>query len=295
MGRWWWSAVVVVSSAAQISAGDRLTFTFVVAVLLHALIIFGVRFVVPDQQVAQALEVTLVRQETLQAPTQADYLAQANQQGSGELDEARLLTTTEDARLPSEAQIAASAPATMPLTEQAVITTIKGVTSAAKPVPLKREPVPSQPEQSANSELTQQASEIAAMEARLAARREAYAKRPRVHTLSAVSARADGWANYLDRFRVLVEAAGNEDYPIEAKARKLEGQVRLLVAILPNGRVQNVKLLKSSGEPVLDAAAIRSVHLAEPYGSFPTEQRGKIDVLQIVRTWQFSGGVASNN
>ena len=60
-----------------------------------------------------------------------------------------------------------------------------------------------------------------------------------------------------------------------------------MVAILPDGSLKEVKLLESSGEPVLDEAAIRIVRLASPFAPFPDDLRQSTDVLEIIRTWQF--------
>ena len=56
-----------------------------------------------------------------------------------------------------------------------------------------------------------------------------------------------------------------------------------------DGSVEGVLVSQSSGYPVLDAAAIRIVHLAEP---FPPLPKGKddIDILDVVRTWEFKNG-----
>jgi protein TonB len=51
--------------------------------------------------------------------------------------------------------------------------------------------------------------------------------------------------------------------------------------------VHEIKVLKSSGYKLLDQAAIRIVHLAAPYDSFPPEIRQHVDVLEIIRTWRF--------
>ena len=135
--------------------------------------------------------------------------------------------------------------------------------------------------------------DIAALEARLSASKQAYAKRPRIRTLAAVSTRQDDWAGYIDQFRQRVEAAGNASFPAEARAQRLQGQVRLLVAIYPDGRVQRIQTLQSSGHAILDRAAEQSVRQAEPFARFPASQQGQVDVLQIIRTWRFAETLAT--
>jgi protein TonB len=51
--------------------------------------------------------------------------------------------------------------------------------------------------------------------------------------------------------------------------------------------VEEVRILESSGEAVLDDAAQQIVRLAAPFAPFPTEIRKEADRLEIIRTWRF--------
>ena len=61
----------------------------------------------------------------------------------------------------------------------------------------------------------------------------------------------------------------------------------MLVSLLPNGDVYQVKILQSSGHKMLDQAALEIVRLAAPYDPFPKAIKDKVDVLEIIRTWHF--------
>ena len=102
----------------------------------------------------------------------------------------------------------------------------------------------------------------------------------------------DTW--YLESWRRKVERIGRLNYPEQARARKIYGSLRLLVAIEPDGTLRDVQVIESSGHRVLDEAALRIVRLAAPYAPFPPAMRDETDVLEIVRTWQFRkrGGVS---
>ncbi len=272
---------------SPVTPGDRLAFTAVVAVLVHALIVFGIQFLPPSTRAAPMLEVTLVPAESAKAPKRADFLAQAQQEGSGNANEARLLTTRERTPLPGHDEAAQpprppvqQAPAQV--AEARRITSTQSPELVSRPEP-KAVPEPVQPAASENLD-----AEIAALEARLSTSRQAYAKRPRVRTLAAVSTRADEWAGYIEHFRERVELTGNANYPAEARAQRLQGQVRLLVALLPDGHVERIQVLESSGHRLLDQAAQQSVRMAQPFGRFPPAQRNEVDVLQIIRTWRFA-------
>jgi len=105
-----------------------------------------------------------------------------------------------------------------------------------------------------------------------------------------VSAKAAIDAQYLDDWRRRVERIGNVHYPEEAKRNQLYGQLRLAVSILPNGQVDDIEVLQSSGVRVLDDAAMRIVRLAEPFQAFPVELKKEVDKLEIIRTWRFVPG-----
>ena len=131
------------------------------------------------------------------------------------------------------------------------------------------------------------AREIASLEARLADEAQQQAKGPRVRRLTSVSARRTSDAYYLQAWRRRVEAVGNLNYPEEARQKQLYGDLKLLVTIRPDGSLQNVRVIASSGHKVLDDAALRIVRMAAPYPPFPTEMRKSTDLLEIVRSWQF--------
>ena len=275
------------ATPSPITPADRLAFTLVVAVLLHALLVFGIRFMPPQVKPAPVLEVTLVPTASRHAPTRADFLAQANQEGSGTLDDARLLATRQRTPLPGVGTVPPSQQQPRPL---ALPTPVPPQVTTRAPVPEQAlaKPVSAPPPTPQVVKADTADSEIAALEARLSTSRQAYAKRPRIHTLSAVSARADDWAAYIAAFRERVEMVGNDHYPAAARAARLQGEVRLLVALLPSGQVHHIDILQSSGYRVLDEAARQSVLEAQPFGPFPAAEQGRVDVLQIVRTWRFA-------
>jgi len=51
--------------------------------------------------------------------------------------------------------------------------------------------------------------------------------------------------------------------------------------------VEKVRLIYSSGQKVLDKAAIRIVRMSAPFAPFPENIRKETDILDITRTWQF--------
>jgi len=281
------------AAAAPVSAVDRLSFMLFLALAFHALLILGIGFS-PNKPSAGArtIEITIAQQLSDSEPEDADFIAQANQQASGELDEKREVTTTEQSPFDSQtiAQVNLQAPGTIepiPTPSQRVIITTQGVSSRKvasavdKPSPPKPLPPAEQESEAALSE------EIASLQARLDAQKQAYAKRPRVHRLTSVSAKAHHEALYLDAFRRSVEETGTRHFPQKALSEGIFGNVRLVVQLKPNGAVESIDVTQSSGHPFLDQAAIQSVRLAAPFAPFPDEMRRTTDLLEIIRTWRF--------
>lgn len=98
--------------------------------------------------------------------------------------------------------------------------------------------------------------------------------------------RAD-FAYYLDSWRRKIERIGELNYPREARAKGITGSLRLLVSIAPDGALRGAKVLETSGQRLLDDAALRIVHLAAPYAPFSPAMRASTDLLEIERVWQF--------
>lgn len=282
------------SASASVSSGDRLSFTIFVAVVLHVILIFGVAFTAPRIELPHVMEVTLAQHQSTTADKEADFLAQANQRGSGTLDKAAQITSPQQSRFfdnrihdiqPEESRAAVEASEAK---HRQVITT----TASSRLTHDNRKSTELRQEQSevrdAQLATAWQSDEIASLEARLAAKKQAYAKRPKVRTVATISTRFDRDAAYVDAFRSRVEEVGNKNYPEEARRKNVYGNVRLLVAILPSGRVKDITVLKSSGYRVLDEAARQSVRLAEPFMPFPASIRKDTDILQVIRTWKFS-------
>ena len=139
------------------------------------------------------------------------------------------------------------------------------------------------------AELIQRSRQMASLAAEISDNFRIQAERPRKKV---VTARTQEYvfAAYMDAWQRKVERIGNLNYPDEAKRQRLAGSLILQVDLNPDGTVRDVQLLRSSGEKVLDDAAIRIVRLASPYAPFTSAMREETDILQIIRTWQFLAG-----
>lgn len=138
--------------------------------------------------------------------------------------------------------------------------------------------------------LLARSAEIARLEAEQKALEEQYARRPKVRTLSTVTARATDDIFYLRQWQEKIERVGNLNYPEKVRTQKLSGRLRVLVSLNSDGTVREIQVLESSGHPLLDQAAIDIVQLSAPFAPFPLSMRERTDILEIIRTWQFGNG-----
>ncbi len=278
---------------SPVDSGDRLSFTFFVAAVLHGLILLGISFKLPEHKsTSQTIEITLATHKAIHQPKDADFLAQHNQEASGTLDEARQLTTERQAQF-ADSQVREVTPVVQPsastrqVRDQQLLST-----TADSPYKTQLKLNPDErderePLEGDTQDQTLVSVEIASLQAKLDKQRQEYAKRPRVRTLTSVSTKASFDAKYLHDWSTRIEQVGNQNYPPEALNRHITGNLRLSVMINPDGTIYEIKVLQSSGQRILDDAARQIVRLAAPFASFPPEIRRQADRLQIIRTWRF--------
>ena len=273
----------------EVSAADRFSFALFLTAALHVAVILGIGFTLPDPPEAmRSMEVTLARFRSETPQEQADFLAQADQQGSGTLEEARERTTDRDAPADDEQVHEADTPAPPPGARQPEPAPELSREDGGEAAPQESRPSPALPDRSFDSAVAlQQAMDRASLDARRSSQVQVNARGERVRRITSASTRTAVEAAWLQSWRRKVETVGNMNYPTEARARNLEGDLRVLVEINAEGSLLDVRILESSGSEVLDRAALRIVRLAAPFLPFPEELRRETDVLHIVRTWQF--------
>jgi len=314
---------------AQIRPGpqDRLGLTISIAILVHALIIFGISFTKEERPSTRmnTMEIVLINQET-KMPEESNVLAQKNLEGGGETKEIFESSTSIKPNLSkSNEQIVeqpniqeellqsynvetseAEIPEILDINKENIetITTenveneiIDLVSEKQKPDFVyekldetntekkiaKKTPPPVIP---TSDELLSNSFEIAS--SNIEVRRDMIEKtqRPRKKFISA-STKEYEYAAYMDAWRRKVERVGNLNYPEEAKTLNLSGSLQLDVALNKDGTINQITIRRSSGEKVLDDAAIKIVELAAPYAKFPKNIENQVDILHILRTWQF--------
>ena len=286
------AATLPMPAPPVIGESTRLGATMVLSVLLHAMVILGIGFAVEDAApVMPTLDVILTQTKSALTPAQADFLAQAANQGGGEHDKSTRPTAPQAGPLPQPIDglaprpLRAQTPAPSPPPDARVISSTNARETMPSPQPRQEiEVTPLPPGQ----EKIDRDIEMARLAAEIQLRSQQYAKRPKRKFVSA-STKEYAWAQYLRGWVDRVERVGNLNYPDEARRRRIGGLVVISVAVRRDGSVENTRIVQSSNIPMLDNAALRIVKLSEPFAPLPRTQDDP-DVLHVTRTWQFLPG-----
>jgi protein TonB len=280
-------------------SGERFGFTIFVSACIHIMLIMGVGFsFMGESKSAPPMEITLAQYHSAEPPDEADFIAQENQTGSGVLDIAAAPATPFQSELNDNViQQIVPAPQAQPPNpqERAVDFSVLTAQRASEKISqqLELDATDSENPLSETASLEELSLAIASLQVQLDLQQQAYAKRPRQYTISSASTQKRADALYLDSWRKHIESVGNLNYPGQARQQELYGNLRMMVALRPDGSVQELRILQSSGHRILDEAAISIVQMAAPFEPFPAALREEVDILVIIRTWRFHQGNSS--
>jgi len=285
-------SAAVAQAGPRIGDNERLGATLVLSLLVHGMLVLGVGFAIDDAApVLPTLDVILTETTSPLTQAQADFLAQASNQGGGEHDESNRPRDAQAGLVPQdEAGVApramrAQSPAPAPPPEARVVAS----SNAERAVPLPdAAPETEQPQHPPGQEKIDRDLAMARLAAEIHLQSERYAKRPKRKFVSA-STQEWAYAAYLRDWVDRVERVGNLNYPDEARRRQLSGTLVISVAIRRDGSVERAEVIQSSGIRLLDDAALRIARLAEPYLPLPRTEE-EIDILHVTRTWNFLPG-----
>lgn len=271
---------------------SRLGAAIVLSTIMHAVALFGVTFVLPAPrsfpELLNRMEVVLVNSKSATRPKRADALAQANLDGGGDTDAKRRARNPLPVLADSE-RTQLEATQRVEQLEQEARRLMSRIQSQKKLDPPRNPPEQAQPAApSDTTDLVQRSLEIARLEAQISRDRDDYQKRPRKNFFPTARTREYRFAQYVEDWRLKIERIGNLNYPEAAKRDRIFGKLQLTVSIKSDGSVENVEINRSSGQKILDAAAVRIVRLAAPYAPLPPDIRRDTDILSITRTWIFT-------
>ncbi|MFT5136531.1 MAG: protein TonB [Arenicella sp.] len=277
------------------SSLDLLSVTAFFSALVHAVLILGISFKLPDlaetENTDNTLDVVLVNNTNNEVPLDAKTISSSNNQGGGEDDK--------EASSPVPYKPTAVSPIdSIKLTaEQKTISSISPdqlITGAGSQVRVQRKN-PNQTElkykvkrKGLDKITTKSARELERerLIAKINQSMEDYSKRPNKEFLSPTTAQHEA-AKYLDDWRKKVESVGNTNYPLQAKARSLAGTLILTVEINRNGTIASIQVNNPSPHKILNDSAVRFVRDASPFSSFPDEIDANTDILVITRAFHF--------
>jgi protein TonB len=272
---------------------DRLPAMLFLAALVHGILIIGVtfnpEFASPFAD-AISLEVTIVADpdQQIDRPDEAQYLAQASQQGGGNitdqirpsaplqstipvdnpgsedgtaLNEARAHEQSADEVLASEnasdRQVAID-PRTDPQAKDSIAIAMEAGSETTLPLPQEDE---------ASFLLTDED--------------------PQQLVISA-DTRESVAAAYLDAWKRRVEAVGADYLPQLGDTDKLIGSPTLLVRISETGELIDAQVSRTSGSPVLDLASVDIIQRASPFDEFPPPMADEYDTVAFEYKFLFT-------
>lgn len=273
------------------SSSDKiLTKTLPLAIAVHAAVVFLFGFALPEPNKmhhAPLLDITLVNTHSDKAPDKADFIAQANQEGSGTLDKKSRPSSPlaslnpNDAAGESPIKSVESAPDVAPKPDPQILTTKGKTNKFVSKLPEQDDVDDPKP---VDKEISDQTDEIAQLMAEMSKDEQHYANRPRIHFIDSISAKSAVEAEYIDTWAKKLERIGNINFPKKALQLSLSGTLIINATLDRAGRVVEIGISQSSGSKILDDAALRIVKLASPYEPLPREVREKYDRLNITRS-----------
>lgn len=282
----------------KVTASDRLSGTMILSAIGYGVIVLGVGFTLNKQApVNPTLDVILSPTTSATKPENADFLAQANNQGGGNSTLAQRPKDNQLSQIPQinsgeapvqlQAQMSPPEPEAIQRTITANALSKQTVQRAQEQKPNTNEPLP------ISNELVEQSLALAKLANEYNQKQSLQAKKNN-HKFITASTREYTYAQYMNTWVKKVERVGNANYPEQALLNQLSGQLILTVAIKKNGSIESITVVKSSGNKVLDNAAVQIVKLAEPYAALPQTKENP-SILHITRTWQFIAGKSTLN
>jgi protein TonB len=267
----------------------------VASMLLHVILFLGVTFQFPQpkfDKIASSLEVVLVNNKTLTKPKETELLAQDNLDGGGNTDADRRAKTPFPV-LPKSKPVINNNVAQQKVKEleqeaKKLMAAVSDIPQIEQPSEHKNE-AESKPVATDPTELLLRSLDIVRLRAQIDQDHDNYQKRPKRKFVGART-KEYRFARYVEDWRMKVERIGNLNYPEAARKDKLYGNLQLTVSIRADGSVESIQINRSSGEKILDDAAVNIVKLAGQNGfaPFPPDISQDTDILHITRTWVFA-------
>lgn len=277
--------------STAISPRDKAGFTLFGSALAHVVVIMGVGFTVTlgndEGREMESIETTVASARVNEDVDDAETFAAVSQVGGGLADDPEPLRSPLPLLDDPRTQLEQVANAAREAAERGLRETFVYVElPEALALSLRERPTVDAPAEDAPENEGAEAMVRSPLAAQFDPELSAGERLPRQKFISSRT-REHKYASYMEAWRSQVEQVGNANYPEEARERRLSGNLVLTVAIRADGSIGEIDVIRSSGQKVLDDAAMRIVMMAAPFTAFPEDIREEADVIHITRTWQF--------
>ena len=272
---------------------DRLPAMLFLAALVHGILIIGVTFnaAITDQFAeAISLEVTIVADpdQQIDRPDEAAYLAQASQEGGGNITDQIRPSAPLQSAMPADNQGSedGTAVSDSQVHERSADEVLATDNSSDRQVAIDPRTEP-QPENSVAIAME------AGSEVTLPLPQEDKASflltdhDPKQLIISA-DTRESVAAAYLDSWKRRIEAVGAAYLPELGDIGELTGSPTLLVRIAESGELIEAGVSKSSGSALLDLASVDIIQRASPFDEFPEAMADEYDTVAFEYKFLFT-------
>ena len=272
---------------------DRLPAMLFLAALIHGILIIGVTFnpeMLEDFSEAISLEVTIVADpdQEIDRPDDAEYLAQASQEGGGNTPEQLRPSAPLESLSPIDNPGNETGESFLDSTEHEVSADQLLASAAEQELSVTDDPrIDPQPDATSALALEAGSEVTLPLPQEEAATLLITDDDPRQLVISA-DTRESVVAAYLDNWKRRIESVGDEYFPTLGNLDGLTGSPTLEVSIDASGQLKDVIIRKSSGSRVLDQAALDILRRASPFDPFPAEISAEYDSLRFAYKWLFS-------
>ena len=283
------------SDNSSSSQTDLLSVTAFFSALLHAVVILGISFKLPEigarTSTDNTLDVVLLNSSNNRNVEDAELVSSSNNEGGGEDDQAAESPLDWKPVNPSKIQSVektATQAAASSLTPDQYITAQSGALVVQRLSPEKTK-LESSEALVGPDKFTINARQLERerLVAKLAQSQKEYNERPKKEFLSPLT-KEHGAAEYLDAWKKRLTSIGNANYPVQIKANRIHGSLIVTVEINSNGTIADIKINTPSKHKILNETAKRIMRDASPFAAFPDEEFfRKTDILVITRTLHF--------
>lgn len=266
--------------------------------MLHGIVLL-LHFVAPKTVETPAadpgLEVILVNAKHDKKPLKAQALAQADLDGGGANDEGRSKSPLPDMRKTENGENITVAKKKIEVLEEhqrKLMDQFRNKTAFSSQQTNEKNQFDENQPNSNGQDRNDSNQALARMAAEISQTIEDQNKRPR-KTFITPSTQAVGYAMYYKSLQKRVEDIGTLNFP-QKDGKKMYGELIVYIPIFQDGTIYEKdggpKVEKSSGNKALDAAALRIVRRAAPFGKFPPNMRStdKDDLWIVITRFKFT-------